>query len=113
MSKDKDRLCCASKYSEEQLDSIDINKLGTEYRRLKHTKCKACDLSGSGYVSVMSVLGERMNGKTADQLIEAMGKPDTVQDGNYIYFWRKWHDDYLYFAFPQHKAVSGWYYALE
>lgn len=113
ISKDKKRECCASKYPKEQLDSLEINKLGAEYQRLKRAKCKACDLSGSVYVSIMTMLEIRMNGKTAAQIIEVMGNPDTIKDGNYIYFWRNWHDDYLYFSFHQGKAKSQWHYALE
>lgn len=63
----------------------------------------------SDYGSVMQVLGNNLNSETEQQVIKIMGKPDATKDGNYIYLWH----DYLYFSFPQGKAISQWYYALE
>lgn len=111
--KDKQQECCASKYPEEQLDSLNLSKLGGEYQRLKRKNCEACDASGSSYVSIMNMLGNRMKGKTRHQVKEVMGKPDAIHDGNYLYFWRDWHNDYLNFSFPEGKARSQWHYDLE
>ena len=104
--------CCASKYPRAQWDSLNVNKLGIEYQRLKRKNCEACNSWLSDYGSVMQVLGNKLNGETEQQVIKIMGKPDATKDGNYIYSWRDWHD-YLYFSFPQDKAISQWYYALE
>jgi hypothetical protein len=108
----KMRECCACKYPEEQWYSLDINILGAEYHRLKRKKCEACNSWLSDYGGVMKVLGNKLNGKTEQQVIKIMGKPEAMEDGNYIYFWRGGHD-YLYFNFPQGKAISQWYYALD
>ena len=113
LPKDKKNGCCVSKYRKDQMPALDISKLGAEYQRLKRKKCEMCDSWGSDYVSIMNMLEQRIGGKTGAYVIEVMGKPDTIEDGNYIYFWRDWHDDYLYFSFPQGKAISQWHYALE
>lgn len=104
--------CCKSKYTEKQWDTLDINKLRAEYKRLKRARCEECDAFGSDYHAIMEVLGKELAGKTKKQVAKIMGPPDFRKEGKYIYFWRGWHD-YLYFTFPSGKAVPKWYMALE
>jgi hypothetical protein len=104
--------CCKSRYSAERREVLDIKKLGQEYTRLKHTHCEDCKSSMSDYYSIMQHLGEKLEGKTRQQIRKIMGSPDSRQDGKYIYFWRGWHD-YLYFTFTSGKGRAEWYYAFE
>lgn len=104
--------CCTSKYHTSRWDSLGLQNLSAEYVRLKRARCEDCRSSRSDYRSIMDALGEGLNGKTRQQIAKIMGQPDSRKDGQYIYFWRGWHD-YLYFTFSAGKGYSHWYYALE
>ena len=104
--------CCTSRYGPAMMDTLDIKKLALEYARLKRMDCEDCRHSMSDYRSIMERLGEQLNGKTKQQITRMMGRPDRRKDGQYIYFWRGWHD-YLYFVFSSGRGRSQWYYAYE
>lgn len=104
--------CCVSHLNLADTYHIEIRELGLEYRRLKRSRCEACNTSMSDYRHIMQQLGQQLNGKTKKQVRKAMGPPDARQEGKYIYFWRGWHD-YLYFTITAGVARADWYYAYE
>ena len=104
--------CCTSRYHTTRWDTLGLQKLGAEYARLKRANCEDCRSSMSDYPSIMDALGKGLNGRTRRQIAKIMGQPDSRKDGQYIYFWRGWHD-YLYFTFSSGKGYAQWYYALE
>jgi hypothetical protein len=105
--------CCTSRYSHAQLDSLSLDDLGREYRRLRSRRCADCDRYGSDLMRVMILLGERSNGVNERTIRSVMGRPDERQDGRLIYDWRSGHD-HLEFTFGEDgKAQSRWYHAYE
>jgi hypothetical protein len=105
--------CCESKYATTVLDSLPLEELGREFRRLHGKRCEDCDRFGSDLMDMMHVLGERLNGSNERTVLRVMGRPDAWEDGELIYEWRGGHD-HLKFLFDQEgKARSKWYHAYE
>jgi hypothetical protein len=105
--------CCKSSYSRSQFESLTIEQLGNEFKRIKALRCDDCRIFGCDYQVIMEYLGKRLNGKSRKEIKKIMGNPD-LKDGNqWMYFWRGRHD-YLIFDFAGNKgAISRWYYAYE
>jgi hypothetical protein len=105
--------CCKSSYSRSQFESLTIELLGNEFKRIKALRCDDCRIFGCDYQVIMEYLGKRLNGKSRKEIKKIMGNPD-LKDGNqWMYFWRGRHD-YLIFEFTGNKgAISRWYYAYE
>lgn len=102
--------CCTSKYKYEQWDTLDLKTLSAEYLRLKHKKCADCSDFSAPFNDILKALGKRLNGKTQQEVMRIMGKPDEIEAGNYLYYWRGRHD-YLIFHLIDGKAVYDWYQA--
>jgi hypothetical protein len=105
--------CCRSVYAG-GWDTMDLNRLGKEYKRLKSLKCSDCDHFSSDLMTVMEVLGKRLDGSRKGRVRKVMGKPDEKEGLRQIYQWRNGHD-YLYFT-KEHGSRTvkhGWYYAYE
>jgi hypothetical protein len=108
-----DSLCCISTYSVSQFDSLNLEQLGAEYKRLKSLNCQYCSRFRSHYMLVMEQLGTKLNGESRKAIKRVMGKPDERERNKLIYQWRGGHD-YLYFTFNHGSAgKSNWYYAYE
>lgn len=105
--------CCRSVYAG-AWDTLDMNRLGQEYKRLKSLECSDCQHFSSDLMMVMEVLGERLEGSRKGRVRKIMGKPDEREGRQQIYHWRNRHD-YLYFTREKHsrRVKHGWYYAYE
>ena len=105
--------CCASKYSKESVKLVSLEEVSKEYKRLRRVRCEECSSwSASGLQMVMIELGNRLDGKSKDEIKSVMGKPDEIEDNDWIYNWREGHD-YLYFTFDQGRGKAAWFYAYE
>ncbi|MBL7711426.1 MAG: hypothetical protein JNL13_03135 [Chitinophagaceae bacterium] len=106
--------CCRSFYTAGRWDTLDLHRLGQEYKRLKSLKCSDCDHFSSDLMRIMEVLGTRLEGSRKCQVRKIMGKADEKEGRQYIYHWRNRHD-YLYFTGEKHSRTvkHGWYYAYE
>ena len=105
--------CCRSRYLPDSLGTRSTAALGQEYRRLKRSKCPACNFYGSDFQKLLRALGGRLKGASAAEIKRVMGPPDTIKVHSLVYYWRGEHD-YLQFTFPYHaRAVGSWYYAYE
>lgn len=105
--------CCESKYASTVLDSLPLEELGREFRRLRGLRCEDCDRFGSDLMNVMHVLGERLNGSDERSVKRVMGRPDEREDGALIYEWRGGHDQLEFHFDREGKARSQWYHAYE
>jgi hypothetical protein len=108
-----------------------VKQISKKYKQLKKLQNQDCCKNyGSGLMTVMGVLKDRIHLRTTEnRIIEIMGQPDMYATKEHpveyqftkleknqkvlIYHWRGMHD-FLYFVLQDnHLITKNWYFALE
>jgi hypothetical protein len=119
---------CKSICLDKKICICSLQKLGSEFQRLKNLKGSDCDKFGSNLFFVMNCLGDSLSEKKVaiKEVVETMGNPGSMYDKKVsemlkleknedvlVYFWRGWHD-FMYLVIANGKVVRyNWWFALE